>query len=341
MKILVIRIKGIGNTVMFTPALAALRKALPNADIVFLADTGSAEVVRGSNLVDEIIHFDLGWSLSKKIKVICNLRREKFDYSIMTFPANKVQFNILAFLIGASKRVTHKYGNSKVKTLSFLQNVKIPAVEGVHDVDQNLNLLKAFNIQAEDKEQHFYISKDDMVFAESFFREKGLGRAIAMHPGCGDDSLYKRWPSRHFTSLIKLLNDNGHDVILIAGPGEQELVSNINEQLANKAVVLQDVNLKKVAAVISLCSSFLSTDSGLGHIAAAMNVPTLAITGPTDYRRIAPYGKKCRVLTKGLECSPCKKYPFHTDYSHIRCSNIRCLNEISPEEVRDKLLSLI
>lgn len=339
MKILVIRVKGIGNMVMFTPTLVALRKNFPDVKITLLADKGSAEVVRGGNLVDDIVLFDLKFPLSRQLKIILDLRKQNFDCSVMSFPANKWQFNLFAFLIGAKKRITHGYWLARFRTLSFLQNARIPAVEGIHDVEQNLNLLKAFDILDCEKKQVFYVSKEDIDYADRFFKDNNLKNVIAMHPGCGDDSLYKRWPSSHFTRVITLLQAVGYNVLLVAGPGEEELVEDINRSLKIKAEMLSGVPLKQVAAILSRCSAFLSTDSGIGHIASAMRVPTCVITGPTDHIRIAPYGGV--VIRKGFPCSPCKKYPFHTDFSHIKCDNILCLGGITPEEVRDKLISVV
>lgn len=335
MKILVIRVKGIGNMVMFTPALLALTRGLPNAEMSLLADKGSIEVVRGGDIVDEMIPFDVDAPLLEKLRLLFSLRKRKFDYSIMTFPANKWQFNLFSFLIGARKRVTHGYKNPKLKTLYFLQNTRVPAVESIHDVQQNLNLLEAFGISDYEDKQFFYVSDENIGFAKDFFKKNNLKKAIAMHPGCGDDSVYKRWPAGHFTRLVGLLQEAGYDPLLIAGPGEEDLVASINGPLEKPAAVLQKTSLKNVAAVISFCSAFLSTDSGLGHIASAMDVPTFVVIGPTDYRRIAPYGGK--VITKGMPCSPCKSYPFHTDFSHIDCKDIRCLRAITPEDVRDEI----
>lgn len=336
MKLLVVRVKGIGNMVMFTPVLLALRKGMPNAEITILADKGSIEVVSGSNLIDEAVPFDVDGRFLEKLRLIKYLRRKEFDYSIMTFPANKWQFNLLAFLIGAKRKVTHGYNGSKFRTLYFLQNVRVPAVESIHDVKQNLNLLEVFGISDYKDKQFFYVSDEDIEFAKDFFRNNNLKKVIAIHPGCGDDSVYKRWPAEHFARLVCLLQEAGCNPMLIAGPGEEDLVASINNPLGKKAVVLQKASLKKVAAVISLCSAFLSTDSGLGHIASAMGIPTFVVIGPTDFCRIAPYGGV--VITKGLSCSPCKKYPFHTDFSHIICKDIRCLRGITPEDVRDEIL---
>ncbi len=344
MRILIIRIKGIGNMVMFTPVLVNLHKELPEAEIVLFADKGSAEVVNGSNLINEIVYFDLSWSFFRKLKVILALRRRKFDYSIMTFPAHKWMFNLLAFMLGAKKRVTQGYSVDNVKALAFLQNERIPAVEGIHDVEQNMNLLKALGISSLKGDLRFFLSDDDKSFAESYFKEHKLKKVIALHVGGSDETAYKRWPIEYFTKVIPLLKEKEYDVLLVAGPGEENVVSEINLTLEGPVLVLNGLPLKRTAAIIARCSGLLCTDSGIGHIAAAVGIPVLSLVGPGDPRRISPYGRKCGFISGKTACSPCIHYPFGTsnsDYSKVVCSSLECLRKISPEEVRDKLLSLI
>ncbi len=345
MKILVIRGKGIGNMVLFTPTLSALRKNLPDAKITLITDKACAEVIRGSGLVDDVMIFDFNAPLSEKMKIISALRKIRFDYSLMTFPANKWQYNLIAFLMGARVKVSHKYSAGGMISLSFLQDIRIPAVEGIHDVDQNLNLLKVFGIKEVSKELIFYLSSEDRDFAKEFFKKNKLRKVIAMHPGCADDGLAtrRRWPAEYFTETIRSLQDKGYQIMLIAGPGEEDLVHRINGPLKIKALVLQKTPLKKVVAVVSMCSGFLSTDSGIGHTAAAVGIPTLALIGPGDSRRIAPYGKKCDVITKTVPCSPCVHYPFRATRSKFGTSNcdVRCLKIIRPDRVVEKLVSML
>ena len=344
MKILVVRIKGLGNFILFTPTLIAIRKKFPDAKITLLADKLCAEVVNGSKLVDDIVYFNLNSRFSDKLKVLLGLRKRNFDYSILAFPAHNWRYNLFAFLIGARKRVTHGYEVANLKSLSFLQNVKVRAIEGIHDVEQNLRLLSVFDIKDVKRELYFHLSEEDKIFANDFFKGNNLKKVIGIHPGCSEEGSYKRWPKENFSEVIQMLQRDEFDVILVAGPGEEGLVEDILGNLVKKPVIVKNMPIKRVAALVSKCIAFLSTDSGIGHISAAMGVPTLALIGPGDYRRIAPYGRRCGVITNKSECSPCMVYPFKTDYSqygHIKCSDAPCMKQITPEEVRGKLRSLI
>src|SRR3989344_5606965 len=166
MKILIILASGIGNSILFSPTLKQLRKSLPNAQIdLFAYKPAFAEPFKGSNLSNNIINY-------QGPSTLLRLRKQHYDISITAFPSNKWQFNVFAFLVGAKQRITHSYKVGRISTLSFLQNRKILANENLHDVEQNLNLLKLLNIKAPKKRELFFqISKDNEKWANNFIKE--------------------------------------------------------------------------------------------------------------------------------------------------------------------------
>jgi len=339
-KILTISLSGIGNTILFTPFLNSLRKNFPNAKIDFLTlNQAMADVILGSNLVDNI--FILPKNPFKILKKILQLRKKHYDYSITAFPSNRWQFNVLAFLIGAKNRVTHSYKCCRWKTLSFLQNRKITAIEGIHDVEQNMNLLDIFGIRIEKEERKllFHISDEDKRFAEKFLKENRLEEdfLVGIHPGCKRSTRYRRWPKQRFVELINTLTrKNNNKVLLFAGPDEVEEVKWIYEKVEEdeKIFLVEERSLKKVAALIEKCRIFICTDSGLGHIAATLKVPTFAIFGPSRPSRTRPYGKYGHYISLNLLCSPCLKYPFYSTSSKINCEkNFECLKSLKANKV--------
>ena len=107
-KIIIIAVSGIGNAILFTPTLVNLRKKFPKSRIViFSRNKAIADIFEGSGYADKIITFD-NYNIIKRLQTLIKIRSQKFDYSITAFPSNKFQFNILAFIIGARKRITHK-----------------------------------------------------------------------------------------------------------------------------------------------------------------------------------------------------------------------------------------
>ncbi len=344
-KIIIFNISGIGNAILFTPTLKKLREKFKKFKIVlFVRNRAIADIFSGSKYVDKIIIFN-NKNLLQKIRVLNRLRKFKWDYSITAFPSNKFQFNLLAFLVGAKKRITHRYNVGRIKTLSFLQNTKILVNEDIHDVEQNINLLKAFKIKDNKREKiFFHISNKDRYFAKNFFQKKDLNkfRVIGIHPGCKKKDKARRWPRKNFIRLINKLNeDKKNKVFLFSGPDEEEFVKSIYKKIKEKPLVIKEKNLKSTGAIIERCKLFLSTDSGLGHIAAALKVPTIAIFGPANYKRTGPYGKRCYVIHANLK-KPLLKYPFKSTSDKLNIKKAKeSLEKISVEEVFKKINSLI
>jgi heptosyltransferase II len=345
-RILVISVSGIGNTILFTPFLGALRKHLPGARIDLLTlHRAMAEPVEGSALIDESIILPDSHCLLDILRCLRQLRAARYDWSVIAFPSNKWQFHLLAFLVGAGRRVAHTYSFGHLTSLQFLENRRIPAVEGLHDIDQNMNLLRAFDIDPADEERRpaFALAADDERFAEEYLQKTGLvGRPlVAIHPGAGGrwkdwQGMAKRWPAERFAALCdRLAGECGAHVLLFGGPEEEELKNSVKALAAQGAhCTLVSESLKRSAALIKRCRLMVSNDSGLMHVAAAVGVPTLGIFGPTNHTRTAPFGSSCRVVRGNRSCSPCLKYPFRGTSSKIHCQeSVRCLQEIGADQV--------
>jgi len=350
MRVIVFCLSGMGNTVLFTPTLRALRKSYPKAHVTLLvAKAVFAEPVNGSGLVDEVLVFS-GQSVFGKIGLLWKLRMAKYDYSVTAFPSNRWQHNLFSFLVGARIRITHSYQSARLRTLSFLQNRKVPAVEGIHDVEQNLQLLGTFDsgaISADlDSQPFFHLAQGDKSFAEDFWAKHALKDklVIGIHAGCDRKSSYKRWPESSFVELTRLVIDERDAwVLLFAGPDEEQHVEEIHRLFvgSDRVHLVKATPLKKVAALIARCDCFICNDSGLGHVAAAVGTRTIAIFGPTMYVRIAPYGEDTAVVRQDTHCSPCSQYPFGATNGRVPCRNHRaCLVGLQPATVLEAVDSL-
>lgn len=341
-KIVIFCLSGIGNTILFTPTLRILRKKFPKAKItIIFKDIATSEVISGSKLIDELIIFKGGFF--KKLGLLFYLRNQKFNISITAFPSNRIEFNLFAWLINAKTRITHSYNVGKLKTLSFLQNRKIQADENIHDVEQNLNLLKLLNVdfKKDEIELFFYLDKKAREFPNKFFRKNNLKnkKVIAIHPGTKKKDAIRRWDKEKFVELIKLLLKNKKiKILLFEGPDEEVIVDYIYEKTNKKTILIENINLKKVGALLEKCSLFLGTDSGLGHIAAALGVKTLVIFGPANPTRTIPYGNHTSYIRAKCPDSPALKYPFWSTSDRIVCkNNLQCLKQLYPNKVYSTL----
>lgn len=329
--ILIISASGIGCTIMFTPTLRTIRSLFPSCRITFLSISESfAAPVSESNLIDELLIFDFPKDSLFKLETvlerlffILNLRKRKFDYSFTVFPSNKWYFNVFAWLVGAKKRVTHGYATSSLTSLAFLQNLRIQADETIHDVDQNINLLKTLPsppFHVPEKELFFQISKKDNELACEYLRTKRSSgkRVIGIHAGSSQDYSFeaKRWPLEKFAKLADMIQENlGAEVFFFFGPNEKSDINKLKELMKTAPNIVQ-LPIKLVAAIIKKCNVMISGDSGLMHIAVAMKTPLVAIFGPTNLSRTRPYTKDAEVIYD-KDFNSVFNYPFKTTVAKI------------------------
>lgn len=349
-KILILSVSGIGNTILQSPLInAILDSELYETDILFgnrgmLAVYGDNPKIHNSYILPS--------GVSNKLKLIFRLLMNRYEYSVVCFPSNKPEFHILPFLIGVGKRISHSYETSPVSNLQFLSNRKVIAQRGLHDTEQNLLLLKRLDLPApEIVKTTFHISGKNREFADSYIESTAFPRKstiIGIHPGSNKGQREKRWPGNHFRTLINRLNHEKKKVLLFSGPDDAEDVKFIYDGIedTSSCVIVSQPDLNNTAAIIEKCNLFLSTDSGLGHMATAVRVPTISLFGPADKTRVTPYGEISVPLSLNLDCSPCMKYPFDTMKSGIHCiyknsESFKCLKELSPDSVYNEITKLL
>lgn len=343
--ILVVSIAGIGNTILATPLLRALRQHYPAARIDLLVwNRVAGTPVDGSGVVDHVL--TVPRRTVDRLRVLFGLRAAHYDLALTVFPSNKPAYHVFAFLTGARMRVAHAYRGGWRRG-EWLLTDRIAAQERLHDVDQNLALLGLLGISPAVSERvpFFHVGKEDHAWADAWIRDQHLEGTclVGMHPGAGTDisvmhwqGLHKRWPMERFADVARrLIRDNGCTVLLTGGPEEEILKEEVRQASGVSGRVLAvSATLPRTAALLSRCSLMISNDSGLMHVAAAVGVPVLAIFGPTQAGRTAPVGARHRVVRKGSPCSPCLKYPFSSASSRIRCPcQGACLRDITAEDV--------
>lgn len=299
MKVLVISIPGIGNTLLTIPMIKKLKQNC-NADIdVLVGIKGSAEILKGCPYINNIYYINkkVQKGLLHNILTLIKLKRRKYDVSITTFPAAQIHYGILSFLIGAKKRISHKYRNKK----DLFHNIFVP-IKTCHDVEQNINLIipllrKNYRKNVEKPKLRLWLSKKEKEFGKNFVKKFKEKLVIGIHPGTSlaRGMFRKRWPIKNFSKLInKILENRKARILIFLGPEELNLANiknMVDRKFKDKISLVKDLDIRKVAAIIEKCNVFISNDSGLMHIAVALKIPTVAIFVSTDYRRTFPYGK--------------------------------------------------
>lgn len=302
-KVLFLALSGIGNLVMQLPTIRALKKAYPAWEVtVWVAPRGTKEIAKTENAIDHVIEMPIKASPLQHITQILKLRKEQFDIGIVLSPGQLLKSATYLKLAGIPVRIgnTYPFRNNLHSSLFLTDPVNEDPT--IHDIEQNLLLLEPLSITPEPvafyslevPQEHIQESKQLLPSLSS--------TVIGIHPGSAPGFEWKRWPLKRFANVAKeLIKKNPDTTFLIFGSKDEqaqkeELVNMINDELENKVAYAISASLLTTAAAMKSCTFFLSNDSGLMHIAAAVGVPTLGLFGPTDEAQTGPRGKKSATL---------------------------------------------
>jgi len=351
-KILIIGSIGIGNLLMFSPTLRALRSRLPKAHIAILVLKETfRDLYEADENVDEVLtlteeHYARWW---KKLELIRSLRRQKYDMTLVTFPANRIEYNLLAYLTGARYRVAHRYPLKYFRSLGFLQNRSVPMDPAVHDVVQNRNLLlPLFDSVSADVHLKYPLQEEDLVRADAVIAYLPVDREsvlIGIHAGSSHERSmgFKRWqPARYVQLCQRIEKEFPAYFFIFGGPEEAQVKNYISGSLGEKAYNMESTTIGSAAGMLKRCHLLISNDSGLMHVAVALGTPVIALFGPSDPGRTAPYSPDAAIIRAGLPCSPCWSMA-NVGVGKIPCvydSNI-CMQAISVDQVYNRVAQRI
>ncbi|HXG90974.1 MAG TPA: lipopolysaccharide heptosyltransferase II [Blastocatellia bacterium] len=344
-RILVFAYHGLGNFIMYTPALRALRERYPNAriDLQVGNNTGCEEVLAGAGLFDNIYNLPYRAGLRAWIKRAREVRAARYDLTINEFHSHSWPLALLVVASGAPFRLGHITSpgwSHRFSRYSFVFNLPVAMREDEHEIERYLDLVAAVGgRKPELAEAHTFIhlTGEDRRFARKFL-EDGAQQAssivIGFQPGTSPAMRWKQWPIERYREVIeRLMNDWPQSrIILFGSPSETEMIQEMARGLGSRvAIAAGKTTVKQAAALIEQCDMLVCNDSGLMHAAVAVGTPVVAIYGPTDIRRTAPLGPRHTVIRHEIECSPCFK--LEGDDQVHKCPHHDCLMTITPGEV--------
>ena len=352
-RILVFAYHGLGNFIMYTPALRLLRSRYPAAriDLQVGNNTGCEEVLSGAGLFDNIYNLPYSAGLGAWLKRVKEIREIRYDVTINEFHSHSWPLALLVAFSGTPFRVGHVTSpgwSRQFSRYSFVFNMPVLMEEDEHEINRYFDLTAELDVPREplaDARLFFHLSDADRRFADEFLRSRlnpRHGRLIGVQPGTSPTMRWKQWPLDRYRAVIQQLVAEHPDcrVLLFGSPGEAEMNSALAKGLGPEVIVAAgQTSVSQVAALIGRCDLLLCNDSGLMHAAVAVGTPVVAIYGPTDIRRTAPLGKGHMVIRHELPCSPC--FRLNGDEDVHRCPHHDCLMTIHPEEVVQGVRSVI
>lgn len=342
MKVLILPLYGIGDTLMTTPAIEVLKKSIDCWIVNLCMFKTTYEVLKNNPYIDELLYFPfLERGLLNSLKFISSL--DKFDMAINFYPSNRKQYNILSFLTGAKFRIGHRYIKRDLIELNFLKNKTIKENPNIHNVEENLRLLEILEIKINEyPEMRIYLQEEEISQGQLLVENLSKKTIkVGIHTGTSSFKGHRerRLPVQKFLELINSMPDI--DFFLFGTDEEKqenEFISK-NAKYGN-VILIQNKPIRMVASIIKQMNAFVSNDSGLMHLAAAVGIPVVAIFGPTNPVWVRPWKVKHKIVRIELPCSPC----FYYSPKPLKCVaglDFKCLKEIESSNIRDELSKIL
>ncbi len=319
-KVLVRATNWVGDLVMSTPALAAIRKNFPEARISVLVKPPLQELLEGNPAVDEVIVYDrkdLYKGPAGVARMAKELRKKKFNRAILL--QNAFEAALIAFLANIPVRMGY---STDGRGLLLSKSVKVAdETRGKHQVHYYLDLLASLGLKAEPSAPKLYVTKEELKEAGRLLMENGIGNdemVVGINPGA-QYGVAKRWHPERFGGVAdRLAHDYKAKVIIFGGPGDVAVAGSVEASMRARPLNLAGkTSMRGLMALIKKCRIFITNDTGPMHVAAALGVPTLAVFGSTDPVATGPFGPANRVVREPVNCSPCLKR--ECQLKHYQC----------------------
>jgi len=310
-KILFVTLTNIGDVILTLPSLDFLRERFPGARFTVICGPRAAGFFASSPAVERCIPYDKHAPLRAKIRLFRDLRKERFDLVV------DFRNSLFGWLLNPICRAPF-----------------IPSLAGIHAYRQYLEIARAVagggGTAARVAPCSIFVSPEDKARVEALFAAHGCAarKIIAVSPGCRGRE--KRWSRDNFRELCGLMAaETGSAVVLLGDGGDTEATAYIAGGCRDVIDLAGKTTLAQLAYVLTRSELLVANDSANMHLAGYLDVPTVAILGPTDERRYGPWAGRTAVARRGLSCSPCP---------HGECARGRpeCM-EISAGEVMARI----
>jgi len=337
-KILIVRLDRIGDVLLSTPVIKALRDAYPESHIAFMVRPYTRDIVEGNPYLNEVIIYDKAGSekgIVGTIKFAKMLKSMKFDVAMILHPTSRT--NLVTFLAGIPQRIgfDRKWG--------VLLSKKIPHTKQFglkHEIDYTLGILGSIGIETRDRSLYMPIKRSSEESVAAIFRMSGIGMddiVVTINPGASCPS--KRWRAEKFAGVANgLIEKHKVKIVIISDKIDRifgdKMASLVKAECLN---LCGDTTISDIASVLRRTDLLISNDSGPVHIACAVGTPVISIFGRSDRglspQRWGPSGDKSVVLHKDVGCDICLAH---------NCKNgFKCLEAVSISDVVDAAEGLL
>lgn len=327
-KILLTRMKYIGDVVLTTPVIKTLREAYPDAHLAYLGDAKAVSLLENNPYLDEIIPFDYSKdSFSYQIKMYAKMFTGKYDLTIDLY--SNPRSALMTFATRARVRIGgDTRGRGNLYTIKISDDGSLKSA-----IDYHYQSLIPLGILGSNYKTEIFITEKEKNEAQHVLRSTGVAMekpVVAVHPGATWPN--KIWLKEQFAALIsRLVNETECEIVLSPGPKDAELMEFLSQSDRSRVHTLPLLPVRPLAAVLSQCSVFVSNDCGPMHIGVAVDTKTIGIFGPEPIEIWFPYDRTAGHLPmfKKIHCSPCRTTScFRQGEEYLECMKLITVDEV-------------
>jgi predicted lipopolysaccharide heptosyltransferase III len=309
-RVLVVRLRSIGDTVLATPSLHALRRFLPGARIDVLLEDWVAPLLEGSGEVDRVITVRRK-SQSSRLAVARRLRAEGYDVAYNLHGGSTAA--LLTRASGARQRVGYaSYSYASLHNHAAPPSAELWGREKTHSAEQQLALLGWTGVPVTDRPaSRLAVVPTAAASVARRLREEAKfddSRPFALiHPAAAFET--KTWAAENFARVVGHLSARGLAAVAVAAPGEASVIDEVRARSTSPLAGFTDLSLPELTALAARARLFVGNDSGVAHVAAAVGAPQVVVFGSSNVAHWRPWARSpAEVVREEMACAPCAGY---------------------------------
>ena len=321
-RILIIRLAPLGETVLTTPVIRALRHHFRDAYIAYMVAPTREDLVSANPHLNEVLTYQ-----ASVPKLIYQIARRRFQMAIVLQPTFRLVLHI--FLARIPFRIGFETNAGGQKLLSLA----VPNNTAQHETQRYLDVVRALGIEVTDDEPEVFVDSTGTAWVNSFLDSQKLKDSrpiIGLNPGAA--TAYRRWAAANFAGLGDQLHERyGAHIVITTGPREGELAAQVAKQMSHAPAIVSQATPMELAALLQRCHLYISNDTGPMHLSTAVKTPTVALFGASNLGQWAPPWDKHAVVARRtcpfMKTLSSKAWDAHTDRAREN------LEAITPDQV--------
>ncbi len=307
-RILIIRLAPLGETILTTPVIRALRQHFQDAYIAYMVAPTREDLISANPHLNEVLTYQ-----ASVPKLIYQLARRRFQMAVVLQPTFRLVLHTFFARIPFRVGFETNAGGKKLMSLA------VPNNTALHETQRYLDVVRPLGIEIIDDEPEVFVDSAGIAWMNNFLENQKLNDSspiIGLNPGAA--TTYRRWHASNFAILGDQLHETyGAHIVITTGPREGELARQVADQMSHSPVIVNQATPMQLAALLQRCNLYISNDTGPMHLSTAVKTPTVALFGASNLIQWAPPWDKHAVLASEtcplMKTLSSKEWDTHTD----------------------------